>query len=219
MKLVVLADTHGEHESVIVPEGDAFIHAGDFTRKGGPMEIERFLVWFDALPHKHKIVVPGNHELSMCDKTTERIMAMDHDDETVQTALSNVERTKALIGSYSNNIHFLLDRGIVIDDISFYGTPYCNGDVKIMSNWAFYEPDTAKRAATIPTGVDILITHVPPFGVLDNGLGCPDLLERVNVIEPYLHVFGHVHENGGQKFFTLKTHFINAATTCVVHEL
>ena len=40
------------------------IHAGDFTRCGNLQEVREFNKWLATLPHKHKLVIAGNHELS-----------------------------------------------------------------------------------------------------------------------------------------------------------
>ena len=47
-----------------IPDGDVLIHAGDFTRCGHLQEVKEFNTWLGTLPHKHKIVIAGNHELS-----------------------------------------------------------------------------------------------------------------------------------------------------------
>jgi len=55
----------------------------------------------------------------------------------------------------------------------------------------------------IPKAIDILITHSPPFGVLDvapgsqEHAGDPELLEAVSRVKPRLHVFGHTHGGYG----------------------
>jgi len=53
----------------------------------------------------------------------------------------------------------------------------------------------------IPDDTDILITHRPPFGILDfddnNNFGCVDLLQTVQKIRPKYHLFGHVHASHG----------------------
>ena len=78
-------------------------------------------------------------------------------------------------------------------------------------------PEDRKRHwAEIPDGLDILITHGPPFAILDHGLpsepreGCPYLFEEVFRARPRLHVFGHIHAGYG----TLRTDdtlFVNAS--------
>lgn len=48
------------------------IHAGDFTRCGHLQEVKDFNNWLGTLPHKHKIVIAGNHELSFDQKLRDR---------------------------------------------------------------------------------------------------------------------------------------------------
>ena len=75
--------------------------------------------------------------------------------------------------------------------------------------------DRRKHWARIPEGVDILITHGPPLGILDHSRGserregCPELLEAVLEAKPRLHVFGHIHAGYGT-LRTPKTIFVNA---------
>ena len=67
VRLICLADTHGLHRKVKVPDGDLLIHAGDFTSTGDLAEIEDFSDWLEELPHKHKVVIASNHELAFED--------------------------------------------------------------------------------------------------------------------------------------------------------
>ncbi len=60
--LVLLADTHGYHRGLPVPEGDVLVHAGDLTRSGALDELEDAARWLASLPHRHKLVVAGNHD-------------------------------------------------------------------------------------------------------------------------------------------------------------
>ena len=72
--------------------------------------------------------------------------------------------------------------------------------------WAFDVPThrLAAYAEAIPTGIDILVTHGPPRGVLDRvvsgeRVGSSALADAVARVRPRLHVFGHIHEARGQK--------------------
>lgn len=53
----------------------------------------------------------------------------------------------------------------------------------------------------IPEDVDIVMTHGPPRGVLDEcaggNVGCPNLLRAMERVRPMLHCFGHIHEGHG----------------------
>ncbi|KAG9191862.1 hypothetical protein G6011_10596 [Alternaria panax] len=62
VKLVCISDTHNEQPHDI-PLGDILIHAGDMTVNGSFKEIQDQLDWLSALPHQHKTVIAGNHDL------------------------------------------------------------------------------------------------------------------------------------------------------------
>ena len=62
LKVVIISDTHNDHRSVTVPDGDVLIHGGDFTNFGSIEHAYDFNEWLGTLPHAHKIVVNGNHE-------------------------------------------------------------------------------------------------------------------------------------------------------------
>ena len=52
----------------------------------------------------------------------------------------------------------------------------------------------------IPNDLDIFVTHYPPYGILDENLGSPELLNFVLKAKPKWHLFGHIHETEGQLF-------------------
>mmetsp|Transcript_23158 Transcript_23158/g.38971 ORF Transcript_23158/g.38971 Transcript_23158/m.38971 type:complete len:206 (-) Transcript_23158:98-715(-) len=62
VRVVCVSDTHGRHADIKVPDGDILIHAGDFTHFGKKKDVIAVNEWLGTLPHKHKIVVNGNHE-------------------------------------------------------------------------------------------------------------------------------------------------------------
>ena len=76
----------------------------------------------------------------------------------------------------------------------------------------------------IPANTDVLVTHGPPFGVLDKAhpssvhLGCEELAKAVEQTKPRLHVFGHIH--GGHGFYGGKdTQFVNASVVNEAYRL
>ena len=62
LRIVCISDTHGMHRMLLVPPGDVLIHAGDITMRGEEDKIKDFDAWLGELPHKHKIVICGNHD-------------------------------------------------------------------------------------------------------------------------------------------------------------
>src|ERR1700694_4440693 len=62
VRIVCISDTHEWHRELAVPDGDLLIHAGDFTFWNHASKIRDFNSWLGELPHRHKVVVPGNHD-------------------------------------------------------------------------------------------------------------------------------------------------------------
>jgi Icc-related predicted phosphoesterase len=68
----------------------------------------------------------------------------------------------------------------------------------------------------IPEGTDVLVTHGPPFGVLDKSLpstpnlGCEELTKAIEQIRPKLNIFGHIHGGHGQ-ITANRAQFVNAS--------
>ena len=100
----------------------------------------------------------------------------------------------AMIEGLPDGVHYLCNSGIEIDGVKFYGVPMFVAD-EVSGAY-----DTA--IDKIPTGTDVLITHQPPYGILDNAegvcYGSTSLLSRVLCVKPHLHLFGHVHKANGK---------------------
>merc|ERR1712134_199914 len=66
LKVCCISDTHCQHRSIPTRlSGDILIHSGDFTYTGTYQEVKDFSDWIDTLDFKHKIIIAGNHELTM----------------------------------------------------------------------------------------------------------------------------------------------------------
>jgi Icc-related predicted phosphoesterase len=192
IRVVCLADTHELHRDVDVPNGDIFIHAGDFTMFSKSLNaIVDFNLWLGDLPHRHKIVVPGNHEYF----------------------LEAEPRRRSLV----DNAVVLINDTIEVEGLRVWGTPTTPlyGGAFGMSS----AQDRRRLYSSIPQDTDVLITHGPAFGVLDCAPGAsshsgdPELLEAIHRIQPRLHICGHIHHAYGVKV-TEQTVFVNAALLC-----
>lgn len=193
-KIVCLSDTHNCNGQIIVPDGDILIHAGDATIRGTEHEIEEFLGWFSSLPHQFKIFVAGNHDW-----------------------LYETNNHLARLLTANFNIKYLQDSSISIEGMKIYGSPW----QPRFYDWAFNlnrGAEMAEKWKLIPADTNILITHGPPHGILDEvpkkywieNTGCEALRKRVEQLAAFgklkLHIFGHIHcgygtaENFGVKF-------------------
>ena len=188
MRVVLVSDTHGLHRKLQVPDGDLLVHAGDFTVFSKPPSVvSDFNAWLGSLPHRHKVVVPGNHEFVL-----------------------EEPRNRGAI----TNAVLLVDSGVEVEGLRIWGSPVTPlyGGAFGMSTAA----DRKRHWARIPKGLDILVTHGPPLGILDHRpgserhQGCPELREAVLQAKPRVHVFGHIHFGYGT-FRTPDTLFANAS--------
>ncbi|XP_076047163.1 UPF0046 protein T07D4.2 [Oratosquilla oratoria] len=232
LRFVCMSDTHSltSHLQMEIPDGDVFIHAGDFTRCGNTAEVEEFNSWIGSLPHKHKIIIAGNHELSFDSRFTCKTVS-PHQHKAAHTGSSGLineipdlgiarEELKAAVATDTSgvitNAVYLQDKAHNICGIKLYGTPwqpeYCN--------WAFNLPRgkaCLEKWEAIPDDTDVLITHSPPIGHGDlccTGVraGCVELLSTVQQrVKPKYHVFGHIHEGYGVTTDG-KIIYINAST-------
>lgn len=56
------------------------------------------------------------------------------------------------------------------------------------------------RNEDIPSDIDIVVTHHPALGILDEESGNPDILVFLIQARPQFHLFGHIHSTEGQEF-------------------
>jgi Icc-related predicted phosphoesterase len=196
MRIVAVSDTHGMLNQANFPGGDVLVLAGDilpnysrdpikdaFQQEKALRELDGFV---KTLPFKHTIFVAGNHDWL-------------------------AERNRSALKTIKNMI-YLEDAEVVLDGFKFYGSPW----QPEFCNWAFNLPRKGVKLRrlwdNIPEDVDVLITHSPPYGILDKidpvggawasrdiePLGCELLKERLDHLNPKLHVFGHIHGSYGQ---------------------
>ena len=204
VRIVAVSDTHTQEELLKVPPGDLLIHAGDalFRNMDSAQNtsIERVSAWLTQQPCRRQILVGGNHEMIL--------------DEIGATECKTV---------FSGYIE---DELVEFEGLRIYGSPLSRpykhggeseeGD-KLGGNKAF-QTNTFARVALIPSaGVDVLITHGAPHGILEDvsgmgHVGCPVLKRKVKELCPRLHIFGHVHNQGGKRVFIdgSKTVYVNA---------
>jgi Icc-related predicted phosphoesterase len=195
MKIVAISDTHEQHSQVIVPDGDVLVHAGDFTNLGKIPAIADFADWMKAQPHQHKVMVAGNHDW----------------------AFANNDWAIARLLLKEAGIIYLEDGATAIDGLVFWGSPW----QPRFYDWAFnLDRNGAEIAAKwdlIPEETNVLITHCPPYGILDDTIragsqGCEMLEKRLHYLSNLkLMIYGHLHKDGGRTIKLGDVIFANAA--------
>lgn len=199
MKICAISDTHGKHRMIdlgLIPaDVDMLVHTGDMTWTGEYDVLADFNEWLQELSWiEHKIVIGGNHDKSL-------------------------ERQRGLAQAILSNASYLEDDLIEIDGFKIYGSPWAPR----FGNWGFYADrglEMAKKWRHLTSGQvkpDILLTHTPPYGILDmvdsgQNVGCEELAKAIRIVNPKLHVFGHIHEGYGRyRERADSTIFVNAA--------
>lgn len=184
MRLVCISDTHGDHDGLVLPQGDVLIHAGDFTAHGKREEVQSFMQWIGSQGFKHVLCIAGNHD-----------------------TYPEQEPEQTLEFAQEQGVVLLNDSGCVIDGRFFWGSPI----TPRFHDWSFMRDpgkDIEAHWNLIPQNTDVLITHGPPFGIMDGvkrlsggveNTGCPSLLEKVRQLSPVVHIFGHIHEGHGRE--------------------
>lgn len=205
MKIWHISDTHSQHGQLQVPPDiDIVVHSGDATNIFDPLknliEMQEFLEWFSALPIHRKIFVPGNHDTSVEKNLIQRDIIKNH------------------------GIDLLIDEEIVIEDVRFWGSPW----TPRFGNWAWMVDRGVinRKWDRIPDNTEVLITHGPPYGVLDATynqqnnvelVGCSALMKRIRKLQPQISMFGHVHSThdirntGMREINGLQTRFSNGS--------
>lgn len=200
VNILVISDTHQQHQKLnltleflgVTP--DILVHCGDYSNSGSWRDIDKFNTWLGSLTQiPHKVIIAGNHEMALN-----------------RASLSEIQNRLS-------NAIYLQDSGceIIVNKktIKFWGTPW----TPPFFNWAFMKSDSESKRyfEQIPEGLDILITHGPPQGLLDltdygSHVGSQTLATEVSRAKPTYHVFGHIHHSYGF-LVTNNTTFINAA--------
>jgi len=180
-KIVCLSDTHGSHGNLRLNRwlknnpAEIFLFAGDYQYNSYDNG-EDFIEWLSNLPYKHKVIVPGNHD-------------------------GNFDIIREKCKNY-DNIHFIIHNSIKIEGIKFF----CSAYSRTFGDWWFMESEDVLEYLyeKIPEDINVLITHTPPFGVLDQTVhgilaGSTSLNHRINKLPNIKYnIFGHIHENFGE---------------------
>ena len=162
-RIVCVSDTHLGHEDLCVPDGDVLIHAGDALAEWAAaplLELERFVEWLASQPHRAKVFVAGNHDRCL--------------DPTHWATPEGRELPASLLDV----------RGIVylhpgrtsacVLGLRVSGSPFSKPNV------ASYNSAFQSDASWVPPPpCDVLVTHGPPYGIMDSGKGCQRIRDAV----------------------------------------
>ena len=208
-----------------LPCGDILIIPGDFVETGLVEELEIFNRFLKdvmmARKFKHIVFICGNHERTI------DIDFYNSEGWRYHKTPQDVQLCRhTLFNELPENVHYLFDNHVVLEGLKIYGTPWVLGGETFSSDtspshfrWAYSltEEELVAKYAQIPEDVDILVTHMPPFGIGDcrrnydkdcfddqerqvfgyDHVGSTALALRLQALRPHLHCFGHIHSGYG----------------------
>lgn len=225
-QFVVLSDTHNIELGTLpddnplrsaTPKADVVLHCGDLTQVGGISAYKKALELLGSFDAELKLVIAGNHDISLDGEYWRTHLAEDDGPEEHQQAvdiMTGALAKDAGVTYLTEGTHtFCLRSGATF---TIYATPY----QPECGNWAFSYKRTEDRFSTanhaakgttsiatissaVPDHVDIMMTHGPSREFLDlipsenEHAGCDALLNAVRRARPLLHCFGHIHEGYG----------------------
>lgn len=189
-----LSDPHGAYPEL--EGGDLLIVAGDLTSNDTAQGWDAFYDWINDQVYTKKIVIAGNH------------------DNMWKEAIQGSKETKYELFEY------LCDSGTEFHGLKIWGSPWTKqfeGQNPHCMAFSFKnELDLEKKWDLIPEDTNILITHSPPYGILDTvnnrwktgeRVGSHSLKSRIQQMHHLkLHVFGHIHSGYGQTNSFIKNH-------------
>lgn len=182
MKIVATSDTHFPVDISMVPDGDVFIHAGDFMQSGYLSEWYPALEWLERLPHKKKYLILGNHDI--------------HVEHYPGPALQYLRKIGVeVLGMPGNSRH---QSAILPNGMSILGI----AGVTNLPRWAFNRTEEELEAylKDMPRH-DIVVSHAPPHKMLDGTgrahIGVKAYRNYLLRTAPKLWVAGHCHNAYG----------------------
>jgi Icc-related predicted phosphoesterase len=190
VKIVAIADTHRQHWNIKVPECDLFIFAGD-AEINGILPLHDFNDWIGTIKASlGRVVIGGNHDSYL--------------------EFIGKNECKRLL----TNCRYLENEAIEIEGLKIWGSPFS----PTFNDWSFmkYDDNLKKIWDTISYTTDIVITHCPCYGILDQVLpndrseGSLTLRDRIKEIRPRIHLCGHIHEGYG-RYTDGKTDYYNVS--------
>jgi Icc-related predicted phosphoesterase len=189
MIIDLISDLHGFYPKL--EGGDLLIVGGDWTRTDSFDELQYFeKEWLRHQDYKKIILIAGNHD--------------------------NMAYEAGWYGRIK--IAYLQDSGIEFEGLQIWGSPWSLTFPGMNPLCKAFTVDTEEELQEkwdlIPEDTDILITHTPPYGILDGVLyahiaalgsddkyirhcGSRSLYERLKQVRPRIHCFGHIHEAYG----------------------
>jgi Icc-related predicted phosphoesterase len=223
--ITCISDLHGEYPEL--EGGDLLIIAGDIAANDSDEAWTDSMKWMVNQKYSKIVFIAGNHD--------NRLIGYDLTDQP----FFNNFYIKYL---FDSGTEFEIDEEIEVEHkfrgmikykgkrkFKIWGSPWTKTFEGMNPHCKAFTVDTDEELADkwnlIPRDIDILITHCPPYGILDEIYAYPEpgmknvgskSLRNLTTSGDYfprkrLHVFGHIHAHGGKMIDLTMSRFINAS--------
>jgi Icc-related predicted phosphoesterase len=188
MRILAISDIHDDFDRFApetLPDADLCVVAGDLTNYGirRPLQLAAALRWIMQMGQQIPTLwIPGNHDIGVTSNTF----------------------------SYQDDVTCILNETVSVNGLTFRGVSLspCYTLPELAEMWDYMTVDEdAERAAYAFERVDIVVSHTPPYGILDSGAWVPGrgqenygsqaLADYIARHAPRLVICGHVHEGRG----------------------
>ena len=174
-----ISDLHGEWP-FLKGGADLLIIAGDLCATNTEKEYDDFWRWMLYQPHEYVVIIGGNHD-------------------------NFLQENPDFFPNSGGQFSYLCDSGCEINGMKIWGSPWTKTfegmNPKCKAFTVDSDEELAEKWEMIPYDTDILITHCPPWGILDKTrrgehVGSKSLFSIVYQINPKAIFYGHIHECG-----------------------
>lgn len=237
--LLHISDTHRMFSKKVIdalPAADVLFHTGDFTNHGSNEEFEdfnkalKYMEDIDKFPVR--VVILGNHELKQKANSKEAADAVHLAVSAGSDFSAGSKPHRDFLRPLTDQITHatvvptvvpVCDEVVIPPGLRIHGSSWWCGHKGISKAGAApHDVPGSHDFSTISPYTDVLLTHMPPWGILDHAGGravkeeqsrkpyggspqdtvshwgsLPELRQAIDIIRPGLHLFGHVHESSG----------------------
>lgn len=209
MRIFTISDIHDDFDLFApedLPDADVCVVAGDLTNWGvrRPQQLSAALRWIVQMGQQIPTLwIPGNHDIGVGPNTF----------------------------SYQDDVTCILNQTVSVGGLTFHGVSLspCYTFPELADMWDYMTVDEdAEREAYSFEKVDVVVSHAPPYGVLDSGAwvvgrgqenyGSPALADYIARHAPRLVICGHVHEGRGHACLG-RTDVYNVAQSAQIIEI
>ncbi|MBR2931782.1 MAG: metallophosphoesterase [Rikenellaceae bacterium] len=180
--------------------------------QSGRIKGKSFFAFADTHGNHWALQIPKDVDILICagDAVEDNLNGDEYDDFIAWFAAQPAEWKIFTPGNHE--LSFELDQADVVEQAM------CESGITILRNSVVecdgimigsIDSNATITKEDIPKDLDILVTHYPPYGILDDNMGSTEILNFVLQSQPEYHFFGHIHSTAGEELMFGETRCVN----------